>query len=72
MCQGCALWVFACKSLLNFIYDLFQTEWDGLTGKVKFDENGKRTDFTVDLVELTSEGLREVSHCLILESLLCL
>lgn len=38
-----------------------QTEIDGLTGHVKFDHTGKRADFSLDLVELTAEGLKKVN-----------
>ena len=33
---------------------------DGLTGKVKFDKSGLRTDFTLDIVELKRHGLEKV------------
>ena len=35
-------------------------EMDGLTGKVKFDKSGLRTDFTLDIVELKRHGLEKV------------
>ena len=35
-------------------------EMDGLTGKVKFDKNGLRTDFTLDIMELKRHGLEKV------------
>ena len=35
-------------------------EMDGLTGKVKFDKSGRRTDFTLDIVELKKHGLEKV------------
>ena len=35
-------------------------EMDGLTGKVKFDERGLRTDFTLEIVELKRHGLEKV------------
>ena len=31
-----------------------------MTGHIKFDHTGKRTDFALDLIELTSEGPRKV------------
>ena len=31
-----------------------------MTGHIKFDHTGKRTDFQLDLIELTSEGPRKV------------
>ena len=38
----------------------FQVEMDGLTGKVKFDSQGKRTDFELEIVELKKDGLQKV------------
>ena len=35
-------------------------EMDGLTGKVKFDQLGLRTDFTLEIVELKRKGLTMV------------
>ena len=35
-------------------------EMNGLTGKVKFDKHGMRTDFTLDIVELKRPGLEKV------------
>ena len=35
-------------------------EMDGLTGKVKFDQRGLRTDFTLEIVELKRQGLTKV------------
>ena len=35
-------------------------EINGLTGKVKFDKHGIRTDFTLDIVELKRQGLEKV------------
>ena len=35
-------------------------EMNGLTGKVKFDKHGIRTDFTLDIVELKRPGLEKV------------
>lgn len=37
-----------------------QAEIDGLSGKVKFDHSGRRTDFTLDIVELQRAGLEKV------------
>ena len=41
-------------------YSYFQVEMDGLTGKVKFDSQGKRTDFELEIVELKKDGLQKV------------
>lgn len=38
----------------------FQTNINGITGPVKFDEFGARTDFKLRLLELTREGLKHV------------
>ena len=37
-------------------------EMDGLTGKVKFDQLGLRTDFTLEIVELKRQGLTKVFY----------
>ena len=34
---------------------------DGLTGKVKFDQFGLRTDFQLEIVELKKKGLQKVN-----------
>lgn len=33
---------------------------DGLTGIIKFDENGLRSDFEIEVLEVTSYGLEKV------------
>ena len=33
---------------------------DGLTGKIKFDQRGQRTDFELDIIELKRDGLTKV------------
>ncbi len=37
-----------------------QVEIDGLTGKIKFDQQGLRTNFTLEIVELKKDGLLSV------------
>ena len=37
-----------------------QTEIDGLTGRVKYDNMGRRAYFFLDLIELTMTGLQKV------------
>lgn len=32
----------------------------GLTGVIKFDHQGFRSDFTLDIIELTREGLKKI------------
>ena len=46
------------------MYPFLQTQIEGLTGTVQFDEMGKRTQFILDLVELdkTEMGLEQVSN----------
>lgn len=36
---------------------LLQSEVTGLSGLIKFDHEGFRSDFKLDIIELTSEGL---------------
>lgn len=35
-----------------------QSEFDGVTGLVKFDHEGFRTDFRLDILDLTPKGLK--------------
>lgn len=39
---------------------LFQVEMRSLTGVIKFDNQGFRTNFVLDIVELTKEGLTKI------------
>ena len=39
---------------------LNQVEMKGLTGKIKFDQHGLRTDFELEIVELKKDGLVKV------------
>ena len=42
---------------------------DGLTGPIKFDARGFRTDFNMDIIELKQEGLVKVGFkCNVLEA----
>ena len=36
-------------------------ELEGLTGRIKFDQFGLRTDFELEVVELTKKGLHSVN-----------
>ena len=56
MCSGEETWQHG-NSLVNYMK---LVEMDGLTGKVKFDKSGLRTDFTLDIVELKRHGLEKV------------
>ena len=38
----------------------------GLTGTIKFDQHGLRTDFSLEVVELKKEGLAKVNKTQIL------
>ena len=55
-CSGEETWQHG-NSLINYMK---LVEMDGLTGKVKFDKSGRRTDFTLDIVELKKHGLEKV------------
>ena len=55
-CSGEETWQHG-NSLVNYMK---LVEMDGLTGKVKFDKSGLRTDFTLDIVELKRHGLEKV------------
>ena len=37
-----------------------KVEFEGLTGKVKFDQQGRRTEFGLQIVELKKHGLEKV------------
>ena len=37
-----------------------QIEMNGLTGKIKFDQRGQRSDFELDIIELKRDGLTRV------------
>lgn len=37
---------------------LFQSEVQGMTGKIKFDHEGFRTDIFLEIIELTEEGIQ--------------
>ena len=41
-------------------YCLYQVELEGLTGNIKFDQQGLRTEFTLQIVELKKHGLEKV------------
>lgn len=41
----------------NYIYNI-QKDFKGLTGKIRFDQEGFRTDIELELVDLTENGLR--------------
>jgi len=37
-----------------------QFEANGITGKIKFDENGLRTDVSLEVVDLAADGVQKV------------
>ena len=45
------------NSLINYMK---MVQINGLTGRVKFDQNGVRTDFELEIVELKKHGLDKV------------
>ena len=45
------------NSLINYMK---MVEMDGLTGRVKFDSEGQRSDFQLEIVELKKPGLEKV------------
>ena len=45
------------NSLINYMK---MVEIDGLTGRIKFDQDGQRSDFQLEIVELKKHGLDKV------------
>ena len=41
---------------------LSQFEANGITGKIKFDENGLRTDIALEVVDLAADGVHRVGR----------
>ncbi|KAM4707322.1 glutamate receptor 2 isoform 1-T1 [Discoglossus pictus] len=41
---------------------LKQVQVDGLTGNIKFDQNGKRVNYTINIMELKSNGPRKIGY----------
>lgn len=48
--------------IVTLFYPDHQITVEGVTGTIKFDENGFRSDFKLRLQEVTREGLRVVGH----------
>lgn len=40
---------------------LFQVSFSGITGPVKLNSEGYRTEFTLDIIELHEEGMKKVA-----------
>merc|ERR550532_3389913 len=57
-CDGSETWQHG-NSLVNYMK---LVEMKGLTGIIKFDQHGLRTDFTLEIVELKKDGLVRVGH----------
>lgn len=50
---------------LNDFLNSKQAEMDGLTGIIKFDEDGFRSDFEVDIIEVMGHGFEKVCKSVI-------
>ena len=48
-------------SKIYLLVIFIKIEIEGLTGTVKFDNNGRRSEFILELVELTKDGLKKVT-----------
>ncbi|KAL4709147.1 hypothetical protein ACJJTC_015796 [Scirpophaga incertulas] len=50
-----------CKSMgQNIVSHLKSSSWDGMTGKIEFNSQGIRSQLSLDLIQLTTEGFTEV------------
>lgn len=59
----CLLNIYDCLCIFFFIDTMEQqVEIQGLTNIIKFDHQGFRTDFVLDIVELSTTGLRKVGQ----------
>ncbi len=56
-CEGQESWQHG-NSLVNYMKWL---EMEGLTGRIRFDSLGRRTDFELEIVELKKSGLEKVN-----------
>ena len=49
--------------MIILVFYKFQTDWtEGLTGRVKYDGYGLRTEFLLDFIELNPNGLEKVGE----------
>ena len=55
-CTGETSWAHG-SSLINYMK---MTQFNGLSGKIKFDSQGLRTDFDLDVLELQATGLEPI------------
>lgn len=56
-CNKKQTWLYG-NSLLNYMKSM---DFEGLSGRIRF-ENGKRRDFTLDITELTQQGLKKSGY----------
>lgn len=51
-----------CVSTMTVSCFVFQSHWDGLTGRLSFNKTtGLRTDFDLDIISLKEDGLEKVT-----------
>lgn len=51
-----------CVSTMTESCIVFQSHWDGLTGRLSFNKTtGLRTDFDLDIINLKEDGLEKVT-----------
>lgn len=56
-----------CVSTITESPVVFQSHWDGLTGRLSFNKTtGLRTDFDLDIISLKEEGLEKVTSSALL------
>lgn len=49
-----------CAASLFNIWLCFQVRFEGLTGNVQFNEKGRRTNYTLHVIEMKHDGIRKV------------
>lgn len=47
-------------NLLSHIY-VFKVRFEGLSGNVQFNEKGRRTNYTLHVIEMKHDGIRKVT-----------
>lgn len=47
--------------LLSHIY-VFKVRFEGLSGNVQFNEKGRRTNYTLHVIEMKHDGIRKVTE----------
>ena len=48
-------------NLLSDIY-VFKVRFEGLSGNVQFNEKGRRTNYTLHVIEMKHDGIRKVTE----------